>query len=70
MKEQNCGHGPKSNLLAYCDEYNSIITVKEKLSVNFMKFRKIRAYFVDAQLNDDQMLGVPVLRNFVDAHYR
>ena len=41
MKEQNCGHGPKSNLLAYCDKYNSIVTVKEKLSVNFMKFRKI-----------------------------
>ena len=27
--------------LFYCDKYNSIVTVEEKLSVNLMKFRKI-----------------------------
>ena len=34
-------HGPKSNLLAYCDNYDSIVTVEEKLNVNLIKFRKI-----------------------------
>ena len=42
LKEQYCGHEPKSNSLAYCDiNYNKIVTVEEKLNVNLMKFRKI-----------------------------
>ena len=42
LKEQYCGHEPKSNSLAYCDIIcNKIVTVEEKLNVNLMKFRKI-----------------------------
>ena len=43
LKEQYCGHEPKSNSLAYCDiiRYNKIVTVEEKLNVNLMEFRKI-----------------------------
>ena len=43
LNEQYCGHEPKSNSLAYCDKYNNIVAVEEKLNdnVNLMKFRKI-----------------------------
>ena len=45
--QQYCGHGPKSNLLAYYDKYNKIVTVEEKLNVHLMIFRKI---VIDANL--------------------
>ena len=43
VSERYCGHGPKSNLPAYCDKHNCIITVEKKLNfnANLIKFRKI-----------------------------